>query len=294
MRAQKMLTLFIFVLAFVTAFADNTPVYHASSQDLDVSLSQGRIVSGWEAYEGQFPYQLSIRMVNQNGRVSACGATLIHNEWALTAGHCPAGRVTLVVRAGVTDIKTPQLMFETTEYYTHPLYVDLLPFVQPNDIALIKFPRPVEYNDVLQPIRLQSSHHKNKNYDNVVFTAFGWGRNWTSGVAPEVMNWVYLKGVSNEYCSTRFGGSSIIVDSTICAAHYNVTSQSVCQGDSGGGMTILDNDGELSQLGIASFVSGSGCHTEVPAGFIRTGHYHDWYTEVTGLNFDWVPAADIK
>lgn len=31
-------------------------------------------------------------------------------------------------------------------------------------------------------------------------------------------------------------------------------------------MTVLDNDGELSQVGIASFVSNTGCHTEMPAG----------------------------
>lgn len=23
------------------------------------------------------------------------------------------------------------------------------------------------------------------------------------------------------------------------------------------------------------------------AGFVRPGHYHAWYTEVTGINFDW-------
>ncbi|CAK1541870.1 unnamed protein product [Leptosia nina] len=280
-------------LSTVLALGENVPVYHASSKDYESSSGwQGRIVSGWEAHEGQFPYQLSLRMVGQTGRVGGCGATLIHNLWALTAAHCPAQRITLVVRVGATDIKTPSMMFETTEYYNHPRYIDTLPFVQPHDIALIKFPRRVEYTDLIQPIRLQASADKDKNYQDIVLTAFGWGRNWTEGVSPEVMNWVYLRGVSNAQCRQSYIGSSIIVDSTICARYYNVTSQSVCQGDSGGGLTAADFDGKVTQVGIASFVSGSGCHTIHPAGFIRPGHYHEWFTDVTGIDFDWVPSEE--
>ncbi|XP_038216002.1 collagenase-like [Zerene cesonia] len=252
----------------------------------------GRIVSGWEAEEGQFPYQLSLRMVNNEAAVFACGATLIHNEWALTAAHCTAMRVTIVIRVGVTHTTRPAIIFETTEYYNHPLYVPEWPFVQPNDIGVIKFPRPVEYTDVIKPIRLQSSVDKDKNYEGLVLLATGWGRNWTNGVSPENMNWVYLTGVSNEDCRVAFSGSSTIVPSTICAAYYNVSSQSTCQGDSGGGLTVVDEDGIVSQVGVSSFVSSSGCHTPIPAGFIRPGHYHDWFYQVTGINFDWVPGQE--
>ncbi|XP_045503609.1 collagenase-like, partial [Colias croceus] len=272
---------------FFQAFADSRLAYPE-----DVRANTGRIVSGWEAEEGQFPYQLSLRMVNNEAAVFACGATLIHNEWALTAAHCTAMRITIVVRVGVTQTTRPALIFETTEYYNHPLYIEELPFVQQNDIGVIKFPRPVEYSDVIKPIRLQSSADKDKNYDGLILLATGWGRNWTNGVSPENMNWVYLTGVANQDCRAAFGGSSTIVASTICAGFYNVTSQSTCQGDSGGGLTVVDEDGIVSQVGVSSFVSSSGCHTPIPAGFIRPGHYHDWFYEVTGINFDWVPGQE--
>ncbi|KAG6443068.1 collagenase [Manduca sexta] len=250
--------------------------------------ADSRIVSGWEAEEAQFPYQLSMRMVNATGGVTACGATIIHSEWGLTAAHCTAGRISIVIRAGTVNVTRPGLIFETTNYINHPWYNEDFPtVVQPHDIGLLKFERVLKFNNFIQPIRIHNSADKNRNYEGHVMTATGWGRTWTGGSSPENMNWVYLLGVSHETCLEAFRWSPIIQPSTICAAYFNVTSQSTCQGDSGGGLTVVDDDGVISQVGVSSFVSGSGCHTPIPAGFVRPGHYHEWYLEVTGINFDW-------
>ncbi|XP_045453936.1 collagenase-like [Melitaea cinxia] len=250
-----------------------------------------RIVSGWEANDGDIPYQLSLRIVTIVGAVFTCGATIIHNEWGLTAAHCTVNRHNILIRAGGVSLSRPRLFFETTEYYNHPLYVGTMPFVQPHDISVIKFNRFVEYTPYIQPIRLQSSVDRNKNYDGVRLMASGWGRLWTDGPSPTILNWVYLRGVSNHFCWQSYGQSNIIVDSTICASGYNVITQSICQGDSGGPLVVEDVDGVLSQVGISSFLFGTGCNTESPAGFVRPGHYHDWITEVTGINLDWDPNA---
>ncbi|XP_039751931.1 collagenase-like [Pararge aegeria] len=251
----------------------------------DVGMS--RIVSGWEAKDGQIPYQLSIRMVAKTGAVSSCGATIIHSEWALTAAHCTASRVSFVIRVGALALSHPELIFETTEFYNHPEYDESLTRVQPHDIGVIKFNRVLEFNDRIQPIRIQASADKDKNYDNIRLQASGWGRTWTNGASPEVLNWVYLNGVNNVRCRAAFGGSAIVVDSTICAGSYNVTSQSTCQGDSGGPLIAIDVDGQPTEVGVTSFVSSTGCHTGFPAGFIRPGYYHEWFTKVTGVDFDW-------
>ncbi|XP_060806838.1 transmembrane protease serine 9 [Amyelois transitella] len=273
---------FLLTLSVTTVLADPLLAFPEEARN------GARIVSGWEAEEGQFPFQLSLRMVNREGGVTACGGSIIHAEWAITAAHCTATRVSVVVRAGAVNLTRPYYIFETTEYYNHPLYIEALQgIVQPNDIGVVKFNRRIEFNDRVQPIRLHRSEDRNRNYDGVRLTASGWGRTWTNGASPENLNWVYLRGVTNAACLAAFGGGSIIQPSTICARGYNDTTQSICQGDSGGPLTVVDEDGVLSLVGVSSFVSGTGCHTDFPAGFIRPGHYHDWYLEVTGIDFDW-------
>ncbi|CAD0204366.1 unnamed protein product [Chrysodeixis includens] len=284
-----------------------------------------RIVSGWEADEGQFPHQFSLRMINPIGQVFACGGSIISSGWGLTAAHCTASRISFVIRAGVVNLTRPGVIFETTDFFNHPLYNNNLPgVVQPHDIGLLRFNRDLEFSDTIQPIRLQRSADKDVNYAGEIAIASGWGNTWTGGKkscisfiitsevdvcedpdrqtvfqlqsnrklqvgcssSPENLNWVYLTLTSNAACWAAFGFSPIIQPSTICAASYNVTSQSTCQGDSGGPLTIVEDDGIITQVGVTSFVSITGCHTDIPAGFIRPGHYHDWFTEVSGIDFD--------
>lgn len=49
-----------------------------------------RIVGGWEAVNGQFPYTVSIRGVGPTGGVAGCTGSILSNEWILTAAHCLA------------------------------------------------------------------------------------------------------------------------------------------------------------------------------------------------------------
>ncbi|KAJ8711242.1 hypothetical protein PYW07_008484 [Mythimna separata] len=249
-----------------------------------------RIVAGFPAVEGQIPYQGSLRMVNAIGSVSSCGCSLIDKKWVLTAAHCLANRITFVVRFGLTNLTRPEILVESSNKYIHPEYDEIRAGVQTADLALVGLNSPIEYSANVQPSRLMSSAQKNINYQGVQMIVSGFGRTddlWNGGAASEILLWTWQRGFSNEECLTWYPNSQVIKEQTICAGFYDNPSQSSCQGDSGGPLTIVDADGKRTQVGIVSFGSSSGCNSPWPSGYVRPGHYHDWFTEVTGINFDW-------
>ncbi|XP_075983793.1 collagenase-like [Anticarsia gemmatalis] len=271
----------------------------ASAETLQASgdLPESRIVSGWEAREGQFPYMLYLRGIRWTGDISACGASVIHRRWGLTSARCTAQRTVLMISAGSVNRLRPRVHFETSTYFTHTNYNDALqPITQPDDISLINFNRDLTFDNFIQPIRLQRSADMNRDYTDVVMSTSGWGTTFTCTElgcpTPEILNWVHLRGVSNFMCLLMFNSNYLVRATTICAGPFNVTSQSICSGDSGVPLTVLENDGVPTQLGIGSFVTQFGCHVGFPGGFTRTGHYHAWMREVTGINFDWTRAGE--
>ncbi|XP_028170532.1 collagenase-like [Ostrinia furnacalis] len=247
-----------------------------------------RIVSGWEAYPGQHPHHVSLRMVNPDGAAFSCGGSLVAKNWVISAAHCTAGRASILVRAGVVDVSHPEFTSETTEWYNYPTFVEEMPqFVQPNDISLVKMQDSVTYTRLTQRIRIQPGVDAFRNYEGLVVIASGHGRTWTDGSTSQNLNWVYLRTISNDACAGTFG-NSLINNNAICARYFNVTSQSTCQGDSGGPLVHTDVDGVPTLIGVASFVAGGsfGCHSGLPGGFIRPGPFHDWFTQISGLDFD--------
>ena len=94
-----------------------------------------KIVRGWNAQSGQFPFFGFLEIVNSKRflfwemgeEVSGCGASLISDEWAITAAHCVRTAKKLVIHFGKTNLNKVQnthvpIAVEKKDFLIFPQY----------------------------------------------------------------------------------------------------------------------------------------------------------------------------
>lgn len=235
-----------------------------------------KVVSGHNSTRGQFPHQALIFVHFSNGRGGSCGGILISNRWVMTAAHCASDVERFEVHLGAlythNFTEEGRVIRNTSRVFVHPGYIKIFTY---NDIALIDLIEPVEFSETIQPARLP----ERVNYHNLPAIISGFGlRNTTDRDIPEIMQWTNLQTISNFDCFRRFGPGGFLLavrTSNICAV--GTDTQSGCYGDSGGPLTVADNNRTV--IGIVSF--GSGCHLGLPSVFTRVSIYIDWIKHVT-------------
>merc|ERR1712211_153625 len=72
---------------------------------LSKDVGTGRIVGGDEAEDGEFPWQVSLRQIGAIGATHFCGGTVLNENWVVTAAHCCAGQIPLLMHVVAGGIK---------------------------------------------------------------------------------------------------------------------------------------------------------------------------------------------
>ncbi|XP_023167153.1 chymotrypsin BI isoform X2 [Drosophila hydei] len=151
-----------------------------------------------------------------------------------------------------------------------------------DDIALVRLPHAVGFNERIHPIQLPKRHYEYRSFKNKLGIASGWGR-YATGVhaISNVLRYVQLQIVDDRTCKRNFPLS--FRGTNICTSGRNA--KSTCNGDSGGPLVLQRRHSKKRVLvGITSFGSIYGCDRGYPAAFTKVASYLDWISDETGVH----------
>jgi len=79
-----------------------------TQRDEETPIITPSIIGGTGASPGEFPWQVSIQLIDGGSRYHICGGSILSSTKIATAAHCCAGQsaTNIVVVAGAHDIRT--------------------------------------------------------------------------------------------------------------------------------------------------------------------------------------------
>ena len=252
-----------------------------------------RIVGGSDAPREMAPWQVSLQLDIDGRWRHACGGSLVHPSWVLTAAHCLFGRDGTLRRAEQVSVVhgTQSLSSGGERRYAqrlvpHERYRGSGPASQGDDIALIRLAAPFPASRA-QTLQLQSRQlEANFGFPGACSVVTGWGtvEAWEPRLGrtdardlPDRLRAVDLPIIDNATCARGYPG--LITDGQVCAGYEQGTIDS-CQGDSGGPLVVPGGPTGWTQIGVVSF--GRGCAQPGAYGvYTRVSAYIDWILEQT-------------
>ena len=252
-----------------------------------------RIVGGSVAPRDMAPWQVSLQ-VDAGGRWQhACGGSLIHPSWVLTAAHClfdrdgslrDAEAVSIV--HGTQSLSSGGARRLAGRLVPHEGYRGRRPPSQGDDIALIRLSAPLSASRP-QIVQLQSRQlEANFGFPGACSVVTGWGTLAARGSGadrseerrlPDRLRAVDLPIVDNATCAASYPGR--ITGGQVCAGYAQGTLDS-CEGDSGGPLVVPGGPTGWTQIGVVSY--GQGCAQAGAYGvYTRVSHYIEWILERT-------------
>nr|AHK09950.1 blood coagulation factor II [Ctenopharyngodon idella] len=251
-----------------------------NEKELLMSYTGSRIVGGDEAEVASAPWQ--VMLYKRSPQELLCGASLISDEWILTAAHCifyPPWNKNftindIIVRLGkhsrIKYERGTEKIVAIDEIIVHPKYNWKENLNR--DIALLHMKKPVVFTNEIHPVCLPTkSIAKNLMFAGYKGRVTGWGNlreSWTSNPKdlPSVLQQIHLPIVDQSIC--RNSTSVIITDNMFCAGYQPDDSKrgDACEGDSGGPFVMKSpTDKRWYQIGIVSW--GEGCDRDGKYGF---------------------------
>ena len=252
-------------------------------------FSQAEIVGGEDCDISEYPWQAGLSACGY-----ACGASVIHQYWVITAAHCveEAGQIIstdcLTVSVGSSSpFASSGDEYEVEEIISHPNYG-----WNGNDIALLRMKQPIEFNDDTQPISIICSDQVSAGAQDVgvMSTITGWGNTSQGGQGSDVLQFIEVPIISPDDPDLNNQLANQVNPTTEILAGAIDGGMDSCQGDSGGPLVVRNvEDTEWLLVGITSW--GLGCaQSGKPGVYTKVSNYTSWIYN----NTDGCIDADIS
>ncbi|XP_039487778.1 chymotrypsin BI-like [Drosophila santomea] len=241
-----------------------------------------RIIKGHYASPKQFPYQTFIDKLdlsNLHGPIGwrrHCGGILISSNLVLTAAHCLDKPDIYAVKIyfgalnlwNVTEEGRQILVVKRDHFVIHNEWDTNLSV---NDIALIKLPISLIFNDYIKAVQLPNPEVQ---YQFSEAISSGWGDVDDKGNMDPKLKYYNPQILSDRECEHWYKSSitSAFPASLICIAPNE---NRPCRGDSGSPL-VIRQESNLVLLGITSFIIGENCGPSYPVLFTRVSSHLTW------------------
>ncbi len=237
-----------------------------------------RIVGGWEATPGRWPWMTALLHKGESNLFNAqfCGGALIAPEWVITAAHCVINETpeSLDVVLGVHDLSNDKdfVRIPVVDIIVYPDFMIDNEDYANGDIALLRLAFPASGFSPINP-----NADLNLEIPGNIGIALGWGRLANNGAFATTLHEVNLPIVSLSTANaTDLFDFPLTVN--MLAAGYSGGGKDTCEGDSGGPYIISNAAGNGWVLaGITSFGPDIGC--AYPNGYgiyTRVSFYYSW------------------
>ncbi|XP_074131845.1 transmembrane protease serine 11C-like [Sminthopsis crassicaudata] len=233
-----------------------------------------KVTGGLDSVEGEWPWQASL----QQNNIHRCGATLISNNWLLTAAHCFVNAkdpqewsVTFGFLLSEPKQKRSVKNIIVHEKYEYPGH--------DHDIAIINLSKPVLYETNIRKVCLPEENYNFPPDSDVVVT--GWGSLKSDGSSPNILQKGIMKIIDNATCNEKEVYDGSITNGMLCAGFLKGRIDA-CQGDSGGPLVSSDSRGIWFLVGIVSWGDECGLPNK-PGVYTRVTYYRNWITSKTGI-----------
>lgn len=223
-----------------------------------------KIVGGRPASE-PYPYTSSLQVGGRHG----CGASLISDQWLVTAAHCVQGQSRLNVRIGSPNRSSGGTLATSARLIPHPSYRGL---PGSYDVALVQLSQPVAGT----PVAIADASPAQGSDVRLL----GWGQTCPQrgcDQGSEQLKELDTRINPDSMCSGGFDPSN-----ELCV--YSTSQATACYGDSGGPLLVRAGGewrlaGATSRAGANSPTCGGGnstIYTDVTA-------HREWIESTAGL-----------